>query len=635
MTFYMSTHYNFSWFLEPITEDLRNLCNQVLMWFKSNPQLCGTVSMNSLFLFANLWEQEPFIKDISKLCLTKNLELSDSFYSNYVPTFSPNELEYLSHQMNSSFQYLREIYPEKYIKGFYPPFGIWDDRVISILEDFKCKYVIMDWYIIEQALSTKPVFLPSQDNIRPYRLKNSDIIAIPSFNFHSGFSLFPDRFSQYLKSGQFKNFVSFAQQALNYSEEGDEDIIALMTLDFNDLKFPKFPTEFDFDNFFTETSILAELPIKHITPSEIPNITDSIEELEIPSALPYELSYLKKKREFEYKSATCDYFISLFEKELTFLKSIEKLTDIIQERFKKQFDSLISYTCNFYLTTLHNFCFPIFGEYIKNVSFSKLVTIWDSINHLNLVGKILEMWVNASQQNSIPQFSFKTKRFSQLVFKEGNLLCSFETKGGVLSNIIDLEEGKVVTMTPSPSLVTNPFTQEPDYGLMHDIISKRQLGQFNLFHEWYNNGYVKNEEGTAITFSCFTVHNILLEKTYTLYSNSKRINIKYEFKNTGNNATEGEMILYSLSKLNVCSYHNMLTTKDDITHNFVINEKEGCDLEILNKKANCRINIKLPSSIKWNIKSSFYGKYLTLQMKTPPLKAKEQKSYSLDLFFSS
>ena len=320
---------------------------------------------------------------------------------------------------------------------------------------------------------------------------------------------------------------------------------------------------------------------------------------------------------------------------MKFLKSIEKQTDIVQERFKKQFDNLISYTCNFFLTTLHNYCFPIFGEYIKNINFSKLICIWDGLSHLNLVGKILEMWVIASQQNSVPLLSFKTNRFSQLAYKEGNLFCSFEIKGGVLSNIIDLEEGKVVTMTPSSYLVTNPFTQEPDYGLMHDIISKRQLGQFNLFHEIYNDGYVTNPEGTTITFSCFTVDNILLEKTYTLYSNSKRVNIKYDFKNTGNKANEGEMILYSLSKFNICPYHNMLTTQDDITHNFVISEKEGCDIEISNKKANYGVNIKLPSSIKWNIKSSFYGKYLTLQMKIPPLRAEEQKSYSLDLFFSS
>ena len=134
MTVFFSVHYNIASYREPITKDLNSSHHKLLNLFKSNSDTKGVISSNSLLLQSYIWGDDTVIKDISKLCLSNRIEICSSMYSSLIPFNLPYEEDFIKLQIKNSSTILRELFDLKFIQGFYPPFGIWDNRYIQHLE---------------------------------------------------------------------------------------------------------------------------------------------------------------------------------------------------------------------------------------------------------------------------------------------------------------------------------------------------------------------------------------------------------------------------------------------------------------------------------------------------------------------
>ncbi|MBY9000778.1 MAG: hypothetical protein KGD64_07695, partial [Candidatus Heimdallarchaeota archaeon] len=115
MTVYISTHYNFSRFLDPVPLDEYDKYTKIIQWFLANRSAKGTISVNSLFVLSNMWGNKTIIKNLSKLCLAGQLELSSSMYSSYIPLNLPSEERFIEHQISNASNILNDIFPPKYI----------------------------------------------------------------------------------------------------------------------------------------------------------------------------------------------------------------------------------------------------------------------------------------------------------------------------------------------------------------------------------------------------------------------------------------------------------------------------------------------------------------------------------------
>ena len=119
MTVYISAHYNISQFRDSLTRDHIERYRQMLDWFATEPEFKGTISLNSLFLQSAYWSDPSIIKDISKLCLANQIEISSSMFSNYVPLEIEKQENSLIFQVKEAIKTIKKIYSYKYIKGFY------------------------------------------------------------------------------------------------------------------------------------------------------------------------------------------------------------------------------------------------------------------------------------------------------------------------------------------------------------------------------------------------------------------------------------------------------------------------------------------------------------------------------------
>jgi len=269
MTFYFAIHYNLSRFLEPVTKDDQNRYTQILQWFLANKEAKGTISMNGNFLQSQLWSDETVIKNISKLYYSDQIELSSSMYSDLIPFSLPYEDYFLDSQINHGIEIMKSIFKERDIHGYYPPLGIWDRRSLRSLNEIDIKYMILDWNIINNSIYEKAKMEPSAKLLRPYKIKSSNLCVLPSFNLRSIFRIYPDIYKEYLRSGELTSLLKLASKAAKFSVRENVDLFAILTLDFNNLKFPVFHSDFDFDNFFKESSKLTKHPFTLVKPSEI------------------------------------------------------------------------------------------------------------------------------------------------------------------------------------------------------------------------------------------------------------------------------------------------------------------------------------------------------------------------------
>ncbi|MHA2358350.1 MAG: hypothetical protein ACXABK_06245, partial [Candidatus Heimdallarchaeaceae archaeon] len=386
MTFYFAIHYHMSRFLETVTKDDLNLYNQILNWFQVNKNAKGIISMNGNFIQSQLWSDETLLKNISKLGYSNQIDFSFSMFSDLFPSSLPYEKYFLDMQIKSGIKAFETVFKESIIQGYYPPLSIWDKRSIGSLKETDIKYIILDWNIINNSIFDEVKLEPSAKLLRPFKVKNSELHILPSFNLRSTFRIFPEVYKDYLKSGELTRLVSFATKAAQFSERENIDLFAILTLDFNNLRFPSFHSEFDFDNFFEESTILTEQPFSLIRPSDIISKFNLIEEIELKdNVLPLELQFTEGYNQSGLMTPCCQFYTQLFNDQTDKLLKLAEQTQSLQEPLRKRILNLISVAWNWLIIAQHNLCFITYSEPIKGVDISRMASIWNSARYIDLI----------------------------------------------------------------------------------------------------------------------------------------------------------------------------------------------------------------------------------------------------------
>jgi hypothetical protein len=573
-----------------------------------------------------IWENESIVKDISKLCLADQLEISGSMYSNYVPFSLDFENKILNQQIKRSSHLLKEMFPKEYIKGFYPPFSVYDDRNADLLIDESYQYIIVDWSVLDRTLNKNPIGDIHPSFSRAFKLKNKDIYILPSYNLRSVYRLFPKFYEQYLSSGIIDSLTQAILDGDEISKEEGINLFGILTIDLNDLRFPDYRSDFSFDSFFTESKQILKQPMSFIKPSEIIDKFD-VQEIELKYSLPYEMTLSAENTTSLNISPCTENLNKLVKINLNRIRRIEESLDTIEMKDSQFLTNLIGYSWNYLLTNTHNTYFSQLTEPIKGVNILDYRSIWTSINHLNLVEQIVKDFTTKDTSN----FGFLNidSICGDMIYQNEKFLISFLHRGGSISNLVDLSNGEFVVSSPSSILCVNHVTQEPNFGLMFDIISKKFSGQYNLFNEGYVVSTKELNNGTQVTLSTYVSGDIVLKKIFTIMNNSNKIDITYSFENRG--ILKEEFSLYSVSKFNLGDYIEPIFSKEDI----VIENKEGTEdsviLEIKNKKTSTKIKITLPQEIEAITKKSFRNLELTLRMKVPILNINEKKDFNFNL----
>ena len=626
MTVYLSAHYNLSCYKGKVTKDHVDRYQQIINWFAEEPQFKGTISFNSLFLQSIIWENESILHDISKLCHANQLEISGSMYSNYVPFSLDFENEILKHQIKKSSEILKEIFPNEYIKGFYPPFSVFDSRNIEYLMDESYQYIIVDWSILDRALNKEPIGAIHPSFSRVFKIKNKDIYVFPSFNLRSVYRLFPELYEQYLNSGIIDSLTEAIQQGDEISKERGINLFGILTFDLNDLGFPAFRSDFNFDNYFIESKKLLSQPTNFIKPSEIIDKFD-VQEIDLKYSLPYEMIFSAESISSNDISPCCENLNKLVKENLNRINKMKEIISAIEREDKQFLTNLVNYSWNYLLTNIHNTYFSQFIEPIKGVNILDYRNIWNSINHLRLVEFIVKSYTRETTTKT--GFQILDPICGDMIYQNKKILCSFLHRGGSINNLVNLSDGEFIVSSPSPRLSINHITQEPSFGLMFDIVSKKFSGQYNLFNEGYVASRKELNDGVQITLSTYASNDIVLKKIFTITNNSNKIGINYNFENRG--ILKEEFTLYSLSKFNLGDYTKPILSKEDI----LIEKKSGSNdtvvLEIKNKNLNSKIKITSPQEIEFLTKKSFRNLELTSRMKIPVLSFKEKKDFTFSL----
>ncbi len=628
MAVYISTHFNLSRSLVPVTRDEYDKYTKIIDWFLINKSARGTISTNSLFLLSNMWGNKTVLKNLSKLCLANQIELSSSMYSNFIPMNHSYEERFIKNQINQATTILNEIFPAKYIKGYYPPFGVWDKRSTGTLVDQGYKYVLMDWYIIAKALNPKPTGVFEIEYFKHFKLKSQDIFILPSFNLRSVYRNYPETYDEALHSGELKNLMEVIRGGIEISEDTNQDYCGVLSLDLNDMKFPVFQPQFDFENYLNEASKLMEQPAFFLKPSEIIEKFEEIQEIDIESTFPYEVTLTMGYQRGLKLTPYCLRCRQLFQKHLKNLEDIEKRSNSASNEINLKVANLLQYAHNYLIRKQHNFCFDVFSETIKGVNTLVNADNWESINHLNLIENIAEMFLER-ETDQIDMSTSLGQECSDSIFIGNDLLCSFTNKGGIITNFIDLKKGIVLTSCPSKDLALDKATHEPRYGLMYDVISKRYSGQYNLFNERYTYNWLDKKDSKIIMFSIYATENILLSKHFEFEKNSSKFNVHYNLKNFGNKSDEFSVL--SLSKINLGEHHTHFLSQEEIE---VFEEKQNDNIssvKIFNKKLNSGLEIKIPENIEVKIEKNFGNNELSLRMTVPQLRRMEEKSFSFKI----
>jgi len=628
MVVYISTHFNLSRFLVPVTRDEYDKYTKIINWFLANNSARGTISTNSLFLLSNMWGNKTILKNLSKLCLAGQIELSSSMYSNFIPMNLPYEELLIKHQINQAATILGNIFPAKYIKGYYPPFGVWDKRSTDTLVDQGYKYVVMDWYIIAKALNPKPTGVFELKHFKPFKLKDHNIFVLPSFNLRSVYRNYPETYDEAIRSGELKNLMEVIREGIEFSKETNQDYCGLLSIDLNDMKFPVFQPHFDFENYLNEASMLMEQPAIFLKPSEIIEKFEEIQEIDIKSAYPYEVTLTMGYQRGLKLSPYCSRCRQLFQLHLKNLEDIEKSSNSTSNEINLKVANLLKYAHNYLILKQHNFCVDVFSETIKGVNTLVNADNWESINHLNLIENVAKMFLE-KENDQIDMFTSLGQECTDSIFIGNDLFCSFTNKGGIITNLIDLEKGIVLTSCPSKDLALDKATHELRYGLMYDVISKRYSGQYNLFNERYTYNWLDKKDSKVIMLSIYATENILLSKHFEFEKNSSNFNVHYNLKNFGNKSDEFSVL--SLSKINLGEHYTHFLSQEEIE---VFKEKQNDNIssvKIFNKKLNTGLEIKIPENIEAKIEKGFGNFELSLQMTVPQLRRMEEKSFSFKI----
>lgn len=626
MTVYLSAHYNLSCFRGVVTKDHVDRYQQIINWFAREPRFKGTISFNTLFLQSIIWENESIVKDISKLCLAEQLELSASMFSNYVPFSLDFENEILEHQIKYASKELQDIYPDKYIKGFYSPFSVFDDRNVEHLVDESYKYIIVDWSILDRAINKKPIGDIDPSFSKVFKIKDKDIYVLPSYNLRSVYRLFPEFYKQYLSSGIIDSLSEAIQEGNEISDKEGIDLFGILTIDLNDLKFPTFRSDFDFDNYFIESKQLLKQPMSFVRPSEVIEKFD-IKEIELKYSLPYEMILSSETIPTIDISPCCENLIRIVKLNLNRIKKIEKAANLLESDQKNAIENLLKHSWNYLLTNLHNTYFSQFNEPIKGVNILDFRNMWNSINQINLA----EFIANSYKTDKITKNGFHIidPICGDMVYFNNKILCSFLHRGGIINNLANLENGEFIASSPSPNLIVNTVTQEPNYGLMFDIVSKKYSGQYNLFNEGYVASRKELTDGVEITLSTYATSDIVLKKVFTITNDSNKIDVRYNFQNRG--IIKEEFILYSLSKFNMGDYIAPVFSQENLILENISGSKNTVILEINNEKTNSKVKITLPKEIGYDSKKRFRNLELTLRMKVPILELHETKDFVFNI----
>ena len=631
MTVYFSIHYNLATYREPITKDLNNNHHQLLNWFKTNSETKGVISTNSLLLQSYMWGDDTVIKDTSKLCLANQIEICASLYSSFIPFNLPYEQDFIGLQIKNSSAILQELFDSKFIQGFYPPFGIWDERYTKNLELENYKYALVDWFILEKNLSKNPQPIVNPDFLKIFKIKDHNFFAIPSFNLRSVYRVYPDIYEEFLQTGQISKMI---KAILKGAEEFEENLFVVLSLDLNDLTFPRFHSDFDLETYLNETGVFSDLPITFVKPSEMVNIMKDPKELDIKFSYPFEIQHLKERDEIIEVSPCCNFYIKIFKKYQNYLNEVQNKLETLTDSIKNSLSNLVKYCWNYLLLIQHNFCFNAFGEPIKGRSLFYYSDVWRSIQHLNLFRLIIDKIINLQEFPQEPHLLFSENEFEELIHLGNRLICSFQHKGGIISNLIDLKNGNVLATTPSPYLALNKQTNEPLNGLMYDIISKRFSGQFNKFNEGYIISKNDTQKSTIYTLSEYLTGDMVLFKRYTIPHKSPIIKIDYEFFNRGKKR-EG-YILYSLSKFNLNDLQSLLSRRDNLDFSEESSIDENTIVKLFNREMNTSLFLRIPKDINWRVRKGFGSLDLSLGMNVNPLNKDENQIFSfeisLDLF---
>ena len=216
-----------------------------------------------------------------------------------------------------------------------------------------------------------------------------------------------------------------------------------------------------------------------------------------------------------------------------------------------------------------------------------------------------------------------------MVYFNNKILCSFLHRGGIINNLANLENGEFIASSPSPNLIVNTVTQEPNYGLMFDIVSKKYSGQYNLFNEGYVASRKELTDGVEITLSTYATSDIVLKKVFTITNDSNKIDVRYNFQNRG--IVKEEFILYSLSKFNMGDYIAPVFSQENLILENISGSKNTVILEINNEKTNSKVKITLLKEIGYDSKKRFRNLEVTLRMKVPILELHETKDFVFNI----
>jgi hypothetical protein len=597
-----------------------------LNWFKTNSNAKGAVSINSLLLQSHIWGDDTVIKDASKLCLSDQIEICSSLYSSFIPFNLPYESNFIRLQIKNSSSILRELFDSKFIQGFYPPFGIWDNRYVKHLELENYKYALIDWFILEKNLSEDPKPIVRPDFLKVFKIKDYNFFAIPTFNLRSVYRVYPEIYKEFLQTGQINKMI---KAILRGVEDFEEDLFVALSLDLNDLNFPRFHSDFDLDMYLTETGLFSDLPITFVKPSEMINLMKDHKELDINFSYPFEIRFLKESDEIIEISPCCNYLVKIFKNHQKHLKDIETKIELLPETIKNSLSNLIDYSWNYLLMIQHNFCFNAFGEPIKGKSLSDFSVVWKGIQHLDLIKIVVDKVISLQKLPEQPHLLFSENECSEYIHVGNGIVCSFHQKGGIISNLIDLRNGNILATTPSLNLALNKQTSEPLNGLMYDMISKRFSGQYNMFDESYIFSKNETRDSTIYTLSEYITGDIVLFKRYTIPHTSSKINIDYEIFNRGRK--KEEFILYSLSKFNLNDLQSLLSKSSCLDFSTESSSQENTIVKLFNKDRNTSLFLKIPRDIDWRVREGFGSLDLSLKMDVRPQQMNEKQNFTFEI----
>ncbi|MHA1687103.1 MAG: hypothetical protein ACTSYD_11990 [Candidatus Heimdallarchaeaceae archaeon] len=615
MPVYTSIHFNISGFLEPCTQDELNIFNQILYRFGTDQKLKGVISVNSLLLKSLIWQDISIIKHISKLLtLTKKFELASSTYSNFMSMDFIEETPYIEQGLiDESFKLIKRVYPNQDIKGFYFPLGTWDSNYLLSLEKNKIKFLIVDWKIIEQSLKLNG---NEEQLFQPFRLKNSEIKVLPSCNFNSFQYFIPEAYYDYLTKGEINKFSSVVNYINKISEEQDNNYFSILTIDLNDVRFPKFDSNFQISNFLRDTSVLLGEKLVSTLPDEIDDKFDSLPEIElISNILPYEID--KEMTTTNSQWVLCKEFCN---KLFTTRNIIKNAINILNQDGKNKLEYFFKHA---YLTAHHNYCFATLGIPLKSIDINKIFAMKGALQQLSQLAEIIS---SGTSQQQVKTACTSESRVGRFAIYNNKFIALFNVAGGSLSSFIDLEKGNVISYTLVPGLEIDSETNEPIAGMMHDVVSRHYWGQFNLFNETYYPSITNTEKEPNVMFSCYPIGNILLTKSFIIDSSSRQIKVNYTIINKG--SKEDKFNVYSYSKLNLGAFQYDVLTPDDLAY-LVSEETTTNTISLINKILNIKVDLVIPKVVMFNVSKGFMGFDIGLQFGVKALNQGENITYPI------